>query len=80
MAAVVTGIVVHVLFAALGLLPQGGKNVEELASFAVDYTYWLKLLALAVAAAPSSVTSSPRHAGRSCTDVTAENRSQEVTR
>ena len=49
-AAVVTGIVVHALFAAVGLLPQGGKDVEELASFAVDYTFWLNLVALAIAA------------------------------
>jgi len=50
-AAVVTGIIVHALFAALGLLPQGAKDVQQLATFAVDYTFWLNLLALAVAAA-----------------------------
>ncbi len=49
-AAVVAGIVVHVLFTALGLLPEGGKDVEELAAFAIDYTFWLNLTALAVAA------------------------------
>ncbi len=50
-AAVVTGVVVHALFAVVGLLPRGAKDVEQLASFAVDYTFWLNLLALAVAAA-----------------------------
>jgi uncharacterized membrane protein YraQ (UPF0718 family) len=49
-AAVVAGIVVHVLFAVLGVLPQGGRDVEELAAFAIDYTFWLNLIALAVAA------------------------------
>lgn len=45
----VTGVLVHVLFAAVGLLPQGGKDVKELASFAVDHTLWLNLAALTVA-------------------------------
>jgi uncharacterized membrane protein YraQ (UPF0718 family) len=49
-AAVVTGIAVHVLFAAVGLLPEGGKDVAELATFAIDDTFWLNLLAVAVAA------------------------------
>ncbi len=48
-AAVVTGVVVHVLFAVLGLIPQGAKDVEQLATFAIDYTFWLNLLAVAVA-------------------------------
>ncbi len=50
-AAVITGIVVHGLFAAVGLLPGGAKDLGELATFAIDYTFWLNLLALAVATA-----------------------------
>ena len=50
-AAVITGVLVHALFVAVGLLPSGAKDVEELATFAVDYTFWLNLLALAVAVA-----------------------------
>jgi hypothetical protein len=50
-AAVVTGIVVHALFALLGLLPEGAKDLGELATFAIDYTFWLNLLALTVAVA-----------------------------
>ena len=49
-AAVITGIVVHGLFALVGLLPEGAKDLGELATFAIDYTFWLNLLALAVAA------------------------------
>jgi uncharacterized membrane protein YraQ (UPF0718 family) len=49
-AAVVTGIVVHGLFALVGLLPEGAKDLGELATFAIDYTFWLNLLALTVAA------------------------------
>lgn len=48
-AAVVTGIVVHGLFAMVGLLPQGSRSVQEMATFSVDYTFWLNLLSLAVA-------------------------------
>ena len=50
-AAVVTGVVVHAGFALVGLLPRGAKDLTELATFAIDYTFWLNLLALAVAAA-----------------------------
>ena len=50
-AAVVTGIAVHGLFALLGLLPQGAKDLTELATFAVDYTFWLNLVAITVAVA-----------------------------
>jgi uncharacterized membrane protein YraQ (UPF0718 family) len=49
-AAVITGIAVHGLFALVGLLPEGAKDLGELATFAIDYTFWLNLLALAVAA------------------------------
>lgn len=50
-AAVITGIAVHGLFALLGLLPEGAKDLGELARFAIDYTFWLNLFALAVAVA-----------------------------
>jgi hypothetical protein len=50
-AAVIAGIAVHLLFAVVGLLPRGGRNVAEMATFAIDYTFWLNLLALAVAGA-----------------------------
>lgn len=49
-AAVITGIIVHGLFAAVGLLPEGAKDLGELGTFAIDYTFWLNLLALTVAA------------------------------
>lgn len=50
-AAVAAGVAVHLLFAGAGLLPQDAKDIEELAAFRIDYTFWLNLLALAVAAA-----------------------------
>jgi hypothetical protein len=46
---VTAGITVHLIFSVLGLLPEGGKNVTEMATFAIDYTFWLNLVALAVA-------------------------------
>lgn len=48
LAAVVTGIVVHGLFAVVGLLPEGARSVQEMATFAIDYTFWLNLVSLAV--------------------------------
>jgi uncharacterized membrane protein YraQ (UPF0718 family) len=50
-AAILTGIAVHGLFALVGLLPEGAKDIEELATFSLDYTFWLNLVSLAVAAA-----------------------------
>ena len=48
--AVTAGVLVHVLFAFAGLLPRGGgPNVAELATFAIDYTFWLNLVAIIVA-------------------------------
>ncbi|MDQ3710254.1 MAG: permease [Actinomycetota bacterium] len=50
--AVIAGVVVHLLFAVAGLLPRGGgESVAEMATFAIDYTFWLNLLAIAVAVA-----------------------------
>lgn len=48
--AIVAGIAVHGLFALVGLLPDGAKDLDELATFAIDYTFWLNLVSLAVAA------------------------------
>ena len=49
LAAILTGIIVHGLFALLGLVPEEAKDVEKLATFAIDYTFWLNLVSLAVA-------------------------------
>ena len=49
-ASVLAGIIMHALFGALGLIPepQPGR-VQEMATFAIDYTFWLNLVALAIA-------------------------------
>jgi hypothetical protein len=49
-AAVVTGIVIHGLLALLGLIPEGARSVEEIATFAIDYTFWLNLVSVIVVA------------------------------
>lgn len=49
-AAVVSGLAAHGLFAVVGLLPSGDRaSVTELATFAIDYTFWLNLIAIATA-------------------------------
>lgn len=50
-AAIIVGVVIHLAFALLGLIPQVSGSVEELATFAIDYTFFLNLFALSVAAA-----------------------------
>lgn len=48
-ALVATAIVLHYGFAILGLLPQGGgQSVAKSDRFAIDYTFWLNLLFLAI--------------------------------
>ncbi|MGE3910241.1 MAG: permease [Chloroflexota bacterium] len=49
---VVAGIVMHVLFWMLGLIPEAQQGrVQELATFAIDYTFWLNLLAIGISVA-----------------------------
>lgn len=45
---VVTALLLHAGFGALGLTPEGGRAVEEITRFAVDYTFWLNAGAVAV--------------------------------
>lgn len=44
MAAVLIGVIVHGLFALVGLLPQGAPSGQEMATFPIDYTFWLNLV------------------------------------
>jgi uncharacterized protein len=48
-AAVLSGVIVHGLFAVAGILPTGARNLEELTALRVDYTLFLNLAAAAVA-------------------------------
>ena len=49
-AAVVTGIVVHGMFSLAGLLPKDARRLEEMATFAIDYTFWLNVVSVIVVA------------------------------
>jgi hypothetical protein len=49
-AAVITGAAIHGLFTMLGLVPDGARSVKEMATFAIDYTFWLNMGSLAVVA------------------------------
>jgi len=48
---VAAGIIVDLLFATLGLIPQGARTASpiEHATFAWDYTAWLNIVAVAIA-------------------------------
>ncbi len=46
---VLTAILLHALFAALGITPESSRAVEEVSRFALDYTFWLNLAMAAVA-------------------------------
>ncbi|HSR41340.1 MAG TPA: permease, partial [Longimicrobiales bacterium] len=40
----VTALTLHVAFGALGFTPEGGRALEEIARFRIDYTFWLNLV------------------------------------
>lgn len=46
--AILTGIAVHGIFALLNILPTEAKSITELATFQIDYTFWLNILAIVV--------------------------------
>ena len=46
---VITAVTLHGLFGFLGLTPESARTVEDVAHFAIDYTFWLNL-AMAVVA------------------------------
>jgi len=48
---VLTALVMHALFAAAGITPESGRRVDHVAQFAFDYTFYMNLLFVAVAAA-----------------------------
>ncbi len=47
--AIASGIIIHAVFAALGILPEYVKDIKELARFRIDYTFWLNIVSLIVA-------------------------------
>jgi len=47
---VVTAVTLHLCFAALGITPGSHRAVEEVSRFAIDYTFWLNLAMVGVAA------------------------------
>lgn len=48
---VAAGVTVHYLYALVGLMPTARPSLQEMVRFGVDYTFWLNLAFLAVAAA-----------------------------
>lgn len=48
--AILTGIIVHLLFSYFNILPTEVKSITELTTFQIDYTFWLNILAIIVAA------------------------------
>lgn len=50
-AAVISGTVLQGLFSLVGLIPDRDIDITELATFAIDHTFWLNLLAVAVGVA-----------------------------
>ncbi|HVS64655.1 MAG TPA: hypothetical protein VMT85_14260 [Thermoanaerobaculia bacterium] len=48
---VAAGVTVHYLFAAVGQIPQERPGLREMVRFGVDYTLFLNLASLGIAAA-----------------------------
>jgi hypothetical protein len=47
---VITSLALHYGFAAAGLTPESRRAVSEVTRFAIDYTFWMNLGAVALAA------------------------------
>lgn len=52
---VVTALILNAAFAVTGLTPQSSRKVGDVAQFAIDYTFWLNLLFVAIAAGMMTV-------------------------
>ncbi len=61
---VMTALVLHFLFSALGLAPESSRAVKDVAQFAIDYTFWLNI-AFVVAVAGMAFLARPSFAGLS---------------
>ena len=47
---VLTAVILHALFAVLGITPESSRTAEEVTRFAIDYTFWLNIAMVAVTA------------------------------
>jgi uncharacterized membrane protein YraQ (UPF0718 family) len=47
---VITAVTLHALFSLAGITPESGRAVEEVSGFAIDYTFWLNLAMVVLAA------------------------------
>ena len=47
---VATALILNYLFGALGITPESGRNVEDVAQFSFDYTFYMNFVFIAVAA------------------------------
>jgi uncharacterized membrane protein YraQ (UPF0718 family) len=47
---VITAVVLHALFAVLGITPESQRVVDEVTRFGIDYTFWLNLAMVGLAA------------------------------
>lgn len=47
---VATALILNFLFGALGITPESGRKVEDVAQFSFDYTFYMNLVFIAVAA------------------------------
>lgn len=66
-AMVAAGVTVHYLFAAMNQLPTARKSIEEMVAFKLDYTFWLNLGFIVVAAALLALRSGARSPGTPAT-------------
>ena len=48
--AIIAGVGVHVVFGLLGILPEGAKTIDELSKFKLDYTFYLNIVSIVLAA------------------------------
>lgn len=47
---VITALTIHYLFGALGITPESSRRVEDVAQFALDYTFYMNVVFVCLAA------------------------------
>ncbi len=46
---IITAVILHISFAMLGITPQSGQQITEVAQFKLDYTFWMNIVFMGVA-------------------------------
>ena len=47
---ILTALIFHLLFSTLGITPESGRQIADVAQFKLDYTFWMNIVFAGIAA------------------------------